>query len=219
MTCGVIAKLKKYLLLIVSTLENATVPSSLYCGLKALKTLCIGLQFAQFTLQHNSFGRCVTLLSVSLTILKTFAISWRLHSNIADFFCNVNSSHLRCLLIVVSQGFSRRYTTPQFCTMFQTLRAGELQFIFAACEGRYHADLDLLRGLLLFLVLAVNEPRESWAVSLVEKRVDKGINTRRDVAHPDEDAEELFNQFFITNVYTDDGHYVGHKKRTPHHNE
>lgn len=79
------------------------------------------------------------------------------------------------------------------------------------------ADLRLL--LWCFLVkFTAKVSSEGLAVRLVEKGVNQGVHSRRDVSHPDENIEEFMN-ILATVVPTDGVQHIGDEKRTPHDQE
>lgn len=60
---------------------------------------------------------------------------------------------------------------------------------------------------------------ERSPVGLIEEGVDQRVDSRGDVTHPDEDVEEVVEQWLVAGVAAQDEGDVGDKEGTPHDEE
>lgn len=80
---------------------------------------------------------------------------------------------------------------------------------FATLSGRVGPDF----------VLAPDVAGERSPVGLIEEGVDQRVDPRGDVAHPDEDVEEVVEQRLVAGAPTQDEGDVGDEEGTPHDEE
>lgn len=80
---------------------------------------------------------------------------------------------------------------------------------FAALSGRVGADF----------VAAPDVAGERSSVGLIEEGVDQRVDPRGDVAHPDEDVEEVVEQRLVAGAAAQDEGDVGDEEGTPHDEE
>lgn len=68
-------------------------------------------------------------------------------------------------------------------------------------------------------ILAPDVAGERSPVGLIEESVDQRVDSRGDVAHPDEDVEEVVEQRLVAGIAAQDEGDVGDKEGTPHDEE
>lgn len=165
-----------------------------------------------------------------LLLHLSFRLRFRKHADVVAFGEALRDYSDLCLIICHVLGVHRQSPVIPPAAVATVTIAVNACFSMTAHQKRGHGVRRALRGdqegfatlsgcVGPHVVLAPDVAGERSPVGLIEEGVDQRVDSGGDVAHPDEDVEEVMKQRLVAGAPAQDKGDVGDEERTPHDEE